>query len=176
MSRTKADCSSVDVSRLLAGAARTVQKVPYCWLVTMPETGGSRARPMGRLLHDPGEDEWTIRFVTDGRSDKVSDLRRGGMVTLIFQGDPSEAYAALIGAATLRAEAAEVRRRWKAHYDAYFPTELDRANAVFVEVVVERMELWIRGVTPEPFGFQTTSLERSAGRAWQLARRDREAA
>ena len=27
------------------------------------------------------------------------------------------------------------------------------------------MELWIRGVTPEPFGLQTTVLERDAGAA-----------
>ena len=50
----------------------------------------------------------------------------------------------------------------------YFPTEQDRANAIFVEVDVERMELWIRGVTPEPFGLRATILERDAGRGWRL--------
>jgi hypothetical protein len=39
----------------------------------------------------------------------------------------------------------EVRRLWKDAFDAYFPTAVDRANAAFVEVDIERMELWIRG-------------------------------
>ena len=82
----------------------------------------------------------------------------------------------MIGTATLRREASEVRRRWKAGYDAYFPSELDRANAIFVEVKVESMELWIRGVTPEPFGLKATRLERDATGVWRLAAGVRDAA
>jgi general stress protein 26 len=120
------------------------------------------------VLRDPDEDEWKIRFVTDGRSRKACDIRRDGKVTIVFQHDPEDAYVTLIGRASLRESASEVRRRWKRAYDAYFPGEQDRANAAFVEVEVERMELWIRGVTPEPFGLQTTTLERDAGGAWRL--------
>ena len=61
-----------------------------------------------------------------------------------------------------------MRERWKPAYDAYFPTETDRASAIFVEVEVERMELWIRGVTPEPFGLRATVLERDAGVGWRV--------
>jgi len=32
----------------------------------------------------------------------------------------------------------EVRRLWKDAFDAYFPTAVDRANAAFVEVDIER--------------------------------------
>ncbi len=48
---------------------------------------------------------------------------------------------------------------------------LDRlrcANAIFVKVDIERMELWIRGVTPEPYGMRATILEHDAGRGWRL--------
>jgi hypothetical protein len=38
------------------------------------------------------------------------------------------------------------------------------------------MELWIRGVTPEPFGMRPTTLERDAGGAWRLIPDDRNAA
>jgi hypothetical protein len=31
------------------------------------------------------------------------------------------------------------------------------------------MELWIRGVTPEPFGLRPTILERDDGGGWRLA-------
>ena len=160
----------VDVGRLLAGAAKAVKSVPYCWLATTTATGAIEARPMGRLLHDPGEDEWTIRFVTDGRSRKTAELRHDREVSLVFQDDPNEAYLVLSGRAVLRPEAAEVRRRWKPGYDVYFPGEEDRASALFVEIAVERMSLWIRGVTPEPFGLQTTRLERDPAGGWRVAR------
>jgi general stress protein 26 len=60
----------------------------------------------------------------------------------------------------------EVGKLWKANYDAYFPTAEDRANAAFIKVAVDRMELWMRGVTPEPFGMQPTVIDREAGGAW----------
>jgi general stress protein 26 len=102
--------------------------------------------------------------------------RRAGKVAVIFQHDADDAFVTLIGRATLREGASEVRQRWKDAYDAYFPSEPDRANATFVEVDVERMEIWIRGVTPEPFGLHTTMLERDAGGAWRLLPGDRNAA
>jgi hypothetical protein len=33
---------------------------------------------------------------------------------------------------------------------------------------VSRMALWIRGVTPEPFGLRPTLLERETGQEWRL--------
>jgi len=157
----------VEVSRLLAGAAKVIAGVRYCWLVTEAESGGVRARPMGRLLPNPEENDWTVRFVTDGRSGKVRDIRRAGRVGLIFQHDSDDAYVALTGRATLLQRDSEVRRLWKDAFDAYFPTVADRANAAFVEVDIERMELWIRGVTPEPFGLLPTKLERGEGGVWR---------
>jgi general stress protein 26 len=158
----------VDVSRLLAGAAKAIRNIRFCWLVTAAQDGGSRQRPMERLPIDAGEDEWTIRFLTDGRSGKAADIRRAGRVAVIFQHAPDDAFATLIGKATLCESASEVRTRWKGAYDAVFPSEADRANAAFVKVDIARMELWIRGVTPEPFGMRTTILERDAGHGWRV--------
>ena len=124
-------------------------------------------RPMGRVLNDPGEDQWKIRFLTDGRSHKAADMRRASEVSILFQHDPDLAFVTLIGKAALHENASETRGRWKPAYDVYFPSEADRANAIFVEVEVERMELWIRGVTPEPFGLRATVLERDA-EGWRL--------
>jgi general stress protein 26 len=158
-----------EIGRLLAGAASTIKSVRYCWLVTQAEDGGANPRAMGRLLQGDGEDAWTVGFVADGRSRKVADMRRTDRVTLIFQHEGDNAYVTMFGKAVLRDSAAEVRARWKDAYAAYFPTEADRANAVFVEVPVKRMELWIRGVTPEPFGTRATILERDDGDDWRLS-------
>jgi general stress protein 26 len=115
-------------------------------------------------------------FITDGRSRKASDIRRAGKVTIVFQREADDAFVTLIGRASLREDASEVRQRWKDAYNAYLPSEADRANASFVEVDVKRMELWIRGVTPEPFGLHPTTLERDAGGTWRLIPGDRNAA
>jgi general stress protein 26 len=168
MSQTTEKRDAVDVTRLVAGAAKTVTSVRYCWLATASEAGPPRVRPMGRVLNDPGEDEWTIRLLTDGRSRKAADMRREGEVAILFQHDPDLAFVTLIGKSALHDSASEVRERWKRAYDVYFPTEADRANAIFVQVEVERMELWIRDVTPEPFGLRATVLERDAGGGWRV--------
>jgi general stress protein 26 len=173
---SQAEVGRDDVSLLLAGAAKAIAGVRYCWLVTEAETGGANARPMGRVLPAGEENDWTIRFVTDGRSRKASDIRRARKVGLIFQRDQDDAFVVLSGRATLIEVASEVRRLWKDAYNAYFPDEADRANATFVQVNVERMELWIRGVTPEPFGLRPTVLARDAGGIWRLTPGDRNAA
>jgi general stress protein 26 len=169
MSRTEDEGDRLVVGRLLAGAAKAISRVRFCWLATDVERGGLNAlRPMGRLSPEPGDDDWKLRFITDGRSRKVADIRRVSKVALIFQHDADDAFVALTGAARLREGESEVRRRWKDAYQPFFPTETDRANAAFLEVDAERMDLWIRGVTPEPFGLSATTLERDATGTWRL--------
>lgn len=173
MSRVDEARDAVDVSKLLTGAAEAIASVRYCWLVTEGETGVTNARPMGRLPRHAEDDDWTIRFITDGRSRKVSDIWRADNVAVIFQNQADDAFVTLVGKASLRQGASELRRHWKDAYSVYFPGDADRANVRFVEVDVARMELWIRGVTPEPFGLQPTALERHAGRGWRLVPADR---
>ena len=166
MSQAKTEHDAGEVNRLLAGAAKAIGSVRFCWLATAAGTDG-HLRPMGRLPNEVGDDEWMIRFVSDGRSNKASEMRRDSKVTIIFQNEPDEAFVSLIGAATLRKRASEDSEHWKKAYEVFFPSELDRANAIFIEVDVQRMELWIRGVTPEPFGLRATVLQRDAG-GWHL--------
>ena len=166
---------SAEVGRLLAGAARAIANARNCWLATASDAKDLSLRPMGRLPPEPGDDDWMMRFITDGRSHKASDIRRGGKVGLTFQLEGEDAFVAVTGAAKLLESESEVRRHWKDAYNPFFPTETGRANAAFLEVEVERMELWIRGVTPEPFALQTTTLERDATGAWRLIGGDRSA-
>lgn len=160
--------NAANVNRLLGAAAEKIRKVRYCWLLTTAGDGGIRPRPMGRVSPDADEDEWTLRFITDGASPKVADLRRVGHVSIIFQHDPDDAFMALAGKASLAEGKPEICRRWVAAYDAFFPAGPDRSSAIFVTIDVARVELWIRGVTPEPFGLRTTVIERDATRGWRL--------
>lgn len=161
---------AVDVDRLLAGASSAIAGVPFCWLVSATEDGFANVRPMGRLMDGAGvrRDEWTMRFITDGRSRKAAELRRDPRVTIVLENDRSLAFVTLFGTARLYESEPDVRARWTSAYAGLFPTETDRANVMFVEVDVDRMELWIRGVTPEPFGIHTTTLERDGEGGWRV--------
>jgi general stress protein 26 len=110
----------------------------------------------------------TQKQVPRSRSRKSLEVRRAHKVGLVFQNDSDEAFASFSGTATLIDESARVTQLWKAAYDAYFPTDVERAAAAFIEVRVEGMRLWIRGVTPEPFGLQPTVLERTTKGQWYL--------
>ena len=123
---------------------------------------------MGRVPRDADDDEWTLRFITDGHSPKVADMRRDSHVSVIFQHDPDDAFVAVAGKASLVEGKPEIRRSWTKAYDAFFPAGPDRSSAIFVTIDVARVELWIRGVTPEPFGLRTTVIERDATRGWRL--------
>ena len=154
------------LNELIAGAAKTMASQRYCWLMTTAQDG-IHARPMGRIPAEAGEDALTVRFLADGRSRKTAEIRRCGKITALYEHQPSDGYVTVTGTAVLQDDPAVVCRRWKRGYEAYFPTEADRAHALFVEVAIERMELWIRGVTPEPFGTKPTVLERE-GKGWRL--------
>ena len=156
------------VVRVVEAAARAVASVKYCWLATPGGVGPINARPMGRTPRALEDDEWLLRFVTDDRSRKISEIRRGEKLTVILQRDADDTYISLFGGAAIRTGASADSQLWRASYNAYFPGKGEREHAVFIEVRVDRMALWIRDVTPEPFGLRPTTLERDAAGVWRL--------
>jgi len=156
-----------DLERWLAAAARTMASAPTCWLVLCSSGGDFSARPMGPLPAEVDDVPWILRFITDGRSRKAARLRRGEPVVVLFQNDANEAYVKASGRARLRAANEDIAALWRSAYGAYFPTDEDRANAAFIEFEVESLELWIRGVTPEPSGLAPTCLERHSSTGWR---------
>jgi general stress protein 26 len=170
MVRADGEGERCEVARLLAGAAQVVTSVRYCWLILPSDGGVPSARPMGRLVGELGEAGWVIRFLVDTRSRKVGALKHTGVLTVTFEKQADDAFVFLAGKAALLTEIGEVRKHWRNSLDAYFPTGEDRAHAGFIELSVSHMEIWIRGVTPEPFGVKPTILELDANGSWRLAR------
>ena len=153
-----------DVARLLEGAARVTSRVRNCWLVTDAQGG---ARPMGRIRPARDDDPWTIHFVTNSQSQKASEIKRSSRVELIFQDDAEDAFVVLSGDADVLVDTSAIQRLWKDAYNVYFPSAEERANGTFIAIKVQRMRLWIRGVTPEPFGLHPAVLERDASGNWR---------
>jgi general stress protein 26 len=157
------------VDCMLAAARKTIDKVRISWALTESENERS-IRPMGHLPHVQGEDDWTIWFLTSGDSRKIADLRHDQRTTLVFQHDADDAYVTLSGLSVLVEDPSEIKARWKERYNVFFPTEVDRTRSIFFRLVADQAELWVRGVTPEPFGISTTTLKRDmATLQWHVA-------
>ena len=87
------------VDRLLTAAKDTMARVADCWAATPSEDGGVNVRVVGPIPGVPGEEDWTIWFVTRRSSRKAADIQRAGLLTLGYQYHPDRAYVALIGGA-----------------------------------------------------------------------------
>jgi len=154
--------SDDDVDRLVAAASRALANTRYCWLATPSAAGAVNARPMGRTPQG-ADDDWIVRFMTDPRSRKVAEIGLSGRVAaMIVQRDAEDAYLSLLGAAVVLPRGCEDARLWRD-----IAAVGEERRAALIEVRVDRMELWMRGVTPEPFGFCPTALARDGAGAWR---------
>jgi len=162
LSRTTDD---PQVERLLDAARRTINAVPYCWVVTAAGDGTAHARAVKAFPNDQGEDVWTRWFLTNRIGRKATEVRQSGRVTLAYQHQSGEAYVALAGRAEIIDEPEAVESRLKEVYD---PDGSLAGRLVAVRVTGERLELHLRGVTAEPWGHGRTWLDRRPDGNWRL--------
>jgi general stress protein 26 len=155
------------IGRLLAAARETIATVRHCWVATCAEQGGANARAVRCFAGAPGSDEWTRRFLTRRGSRKVAEIRRDPRITLAYQDQSGNAYVALAGRAYLVEDRAEMHGLWDSSVDATFPEGFADANMIIVRVEVDRIEIHVRGVTAEPFGYGRTLIEREAAGGWR---------
>src|SRR6478609_236310 len=99
MRKAEDTSKSGEVARFLESAAKVVSGAHYCWLVTHAQNGDANARPMGRVRPNADEKDWIIRFITDGRSRKVAEMRLSGKIKLAFQNDDDDAFVLVGGTA-----------------------------------------------------------------------------
>jgi general stress protein 26 len=167
-SATKKGTGSESVELLLAAASATMRKARYCWAITAAQDGRVNARPMGPQKPLTNEDPFGILFFTRRGSRKVLEIGRAGQITVVYQYDTDDSYLTLVGRGSFVADRALLRTCWQPRWSQYFPAGADDENAVFIEFEADRIELWVRGVTPEPFGTRAAILERESGRPWHL--------
>ncbi len=163
--------SVMDPARIdlwLAAARETIAAVPYCWVSTQAEDGGANARAVRSFPGLQGEDEWTRRFLSRRVSRKVAELRRQPRITLAYQDSSGNAYVALGGRASLVDEPSQIRGLWPESTSTFFPVGFAEANMLVVSVAVDRIELHVRGVTGEPFGYGRTLVERDIADGWRF--------
>ena len=155
------------IQRLLEGAESVIARAPHCWLMTLSQSGGVNARPMGRIIPAPSQTGWNLSFLADSRSKKARDIHSTTQVRLIFERG-EDAFLSLAGTAEVIPDAAGIAHRWKPDYDRIFPSAAEKANAVLIDIWAEELRLWIRGLTPEPFGVRSLTLRRPLDGDWRL--------
>jgi len=160
--------TETDILQFLADARETIAAVPVCWLATRSLEGGTNARAVSSSAGPPRSDEWTRRFLVRRSSRKVGEMRAAPLVTLAFQHPSGDRYIALGGRATIIEDVAEMRTMWSSDLDARFPPGFADANMIVIQVDVDRIEVHVRGLTPEPFGAGRTLLERQSAGSWRF--------
>jgi general stress protein 26 len=160
--------TETEILQFLTAARETIAAVPVCWLVTRSLEGGTNARAVNSSTGPPGSDEWTRRFLVRRSSRKVAEMRAAPLVTLAFQHPSGDRYIALGGRATIIEDVAEMRTMWTGDLDVHFPAGFADANMIVIQVDIDRIEVHVRGLTPEPFGAGRTLLERQPGGSWRF--------
>jgi general stress protein 26 len=160
--------TETEILQFLTAARETIAAVPVCWLVTRSLEGGTNARAVCSSTGAPGSDEWTRRFLVRRSSRKVAEMRAVPLVTLAFQHPSGDRYIALGGRATIIEDVAEMRTMWTSDLDVHFPPGFADANMIVIQVDIDRIEVHVRGLTPEPFGAGRTLLERQRGGSWRF--------
>jgi general stress protein 26 len=155
------------INAYLAAAHEAVLATRICWLATRSLEGGTNVRAVDCWHGAPGSDKWTRRFLVRRTSRKVAEMRAAPMVSLACQHASGERWVALGGRATIIDDVAEMRMIWPGELDALFPSGFANANMIVVRLDVDRVEVHIRGLTPEPFGTGRTLLERQPGGSWR---------
>jgi general stress protein 26 len=156
------------ILQFLTAARETIAAVPVCWLATRSLDGGTNARAVSSSAGPSGSDEWTRRFLVRRSSRKVAEMRAAPMVTLAFQHPSGDRYIALGGRAAIIEDVAEMRTMWPSDLDTHFPPGFADANMIVIQVDVDRIEIHVRGLTPEPFGAGRTLLERQPAGSWRF--------
>jgi general stress protein 26 len=160
--------TETEILQFLTAARETIAAVPVCWLATRSLEGGTNARAVSSSAGPPGVDEWTRRFLVRRSSRKVAEMRAAPLVTLAFQHPSGDRYIALGGRATITEDVAEMRTIWSSDLDAHFPPGFADTNMIVIQVNVDRIEVHVRGLTPEPFGAGRTLLERQPAGSWRF--------
>jgi general stress protein 26 len=151
------------IEHLLSAAQYVMAEADHCWLMTLSRGGRVASRPMGRLVRQPGQSEWTVSFLADSRSRKVEQIRACSThVAVNFECD-DDSFVNLAGEATVVCDPALVARRWLPAYERFFPSAEDKAKAAFIDIEAQELRLWILGLTPEPFGLRSIALCRTEG-------------
>src|SRR5271170_5883141 len=157
------------VEQILLVAKDMTAKVLNCWAVTADQRGGANARVVQPFFSQLDQNGWVVRFLTSRSSRKAGEIASSGRISLGYQYDPELACVTLVGAARLIDDRDFVQDEWRPEWSIFFPKGPSDPDAVFVEVTVERIEMWnmVRKIATPQNGLRAATLQRAASGVWE---------
>jgi general stress protein 26 len=113
---------------------------PIAFMITTTD-GGSDARPIG-VVGDHGAFDGTLWFITDRRSNKVSQIAHGAGTLLVFQNDERGTYLHLSGQATVVEDPQRLRELYTPVQRTWFPDGPDDPNITLIRFDAREAHYW----------------------------------
>lgn len=156
------------IDRLLKAAALTIENSQYCWILTVANDGSINARPMGKQKVPVSDDPFCSIFLTRRGTRKADEITSSSHVSVTYQHDATDSYVTLVGSGTIVTDRQLLRASWLPRWNQFFPGGADDDDAMLIQFSTDRIELWARGLTSEPFGRRGAILERESKLPWRL--------
>ena len=117
-----------------------IRAIRVALLTTLDREGAFHTRPVQTLRV---EDDGTLWFFTDLRSDKADEVRADMRVSLGYADTTGNRYVAVSGLGTVRRDPHKAQELWQAEQRAYYPDGPRDERLGLLRVEIERAESWI---------------------------------
>ncbi len=158
--------SELTTERVLQAARELIGSTPFCFLITLGESGRANARLMQPF---PLEEDWSIWFGASPESRKVEEILEDGRTTVAYQDGEQGAYVVLLGTASIKDDGELRQRYWRESFLDYWP---DGPGEDYVLIRFEPSQIEVMNIAeemaPEPFGLQPAILVKKE-EGWTLA-------
>ncbi len=127
-----------DRTKIIAAAKQVIAEARYCTLVTLGPDGHPQSRIIDPFAPDEG---FLIRFATNPKSRKVTQIKRDARVTLTYfaPGDPG--YVTVLGRAEIVRDPKEKATYWKDDWVMFYKNKNQGDDYLLVRVKPFRIEV-----------------------------------
>ncbi|SRR5712691_6559765 len=112
---SETDSPKAELEKTLAAVQHSLKAEPYCFLITLDESGQPQARMVEAARIDSDFQVWII---TSPTTRKVKEIRRDERATMAFYDNKGEGYVTLIGQARLDNDLNRKKTLWKFQLEA----------------------------------------------------------
>lgn len=149
----------MNANQLFQQAYEMVGNCAFCFVSSNDASGQINSRVVEIL--GVGSD-LTIRFMTDSRTRKASEIAQGKTISLSFLSMVDRGYVTIGAIPRISADTALKQSIWKESLRTWFPNGPDDPHVITVTCEPAWVELWsvMRGVAPAPLGLNSVRLEK----------------
>jgi general stress protein 26 len=141
---------------LLTAARNLMEKIRFCVLITLDESGHPRSRAMDPFLPD---EKMVIWMGTFRGTRKVQEIKKDPRVTLYYAHPEGAGYVSVYGTAKLVDDPELKKKWWKKEWEQFYPDK-DK-DFLLIAVTPKRLEVldYSQGISGDPTTWIPPSVE-----------------